>query len=258
MFQVLAVHPMELLRIEDRRVLLQPLERERLHQLRDVEEQLAVAAGTPAEEREEVRHRLRQDPLVLIVGHGGGAVALAELLAVGAEDHRHVAEDGHRRPEGMVYLDLLRRVRDVVVAAEDVRDPHRDVVGDHREVVHRRPVGAEDDEVLEVLPVEGDRPVDRVLPRHLLVAHPEADRPVVEVRLPFVEEAARIGLVPREPGALEDRTFVPREAEPRHPVEDDPRELVGGALACRCPRRGGRRWRRGRGRASGRAGRTAS
>ena len=50
-------------------------------------------AGRPAEQREEVPHRGGEDALLLIVAHGGGAVALGELLAVRAQDHRHVRED---------------------------------------------------------------------------------------------------------------------------------------------------------------------
>ena len=58
-----------------------------------------VAAGAPAEEREEVQHRAREDAQVLVVAHGRRAVALGELLPVGAVDHREVGEDRQRGAE---------------------------------------------------------------------------------------------------------------------------------------------------------------
>jgi hypothetical protein len=48
-----------------------------------------------------------------------------------AEDHRQVAEVRQRRAERAVDVDLPRRVVDVVVAAQHVRDAHVDVVDDH-------------------------------------------------------------------------------------------------------------------------------
>ena len=77
----------------------------------------------PAEEREEVDERLGDVALRAELLDRGGAVPLGELLAVGAEDVREVAVLGERRAERLQDLDLLRRVRDVVVAAQDVRDP---------------------------------------------------------------------------------------------------------------------------------------
>ena len=43
---------------------------------------------------------------------------------VGAQDHRDVGEDRQRVAERLVAEDLLRRVREVVVAADDVGDLH--------------------------------------------------------------------------------------------------------------------------------------
>jgi hypothetical protein len=69
-------------------------EREQLHHL-VARHDLAVAAGAPAEQGEEVAHRGGEDAEVLIVTDGGRAVALGELLPVHAVDHGDVAE--HRR-----------------------------------------------------------------------------------------------------------------------------------------------------------------
>ena len=59
-------------------------------------------------------------------------------------------ERRHRPSERLEQQHVLRRVRDVIVAADDVRDLHVDVVHDDREVVGRLAVRAQDDEVLDV------------------------------------------------------------------------------------------------------------
>ena len=50
----------------------------------------------------------------------------------------------------MIDVDLARRVVDVVVAADHVRDAHVEVVDHHAEVVGRHAVGAQDHEVVEL------------------------------------------------------------------------------------------------------------
>ncbi len=63
----------------------------------------------------------------------------------------------HRRlvAERAIERNLLGRVRNVVVAANDVRDRHRDVVGDDGEVVDGAAIAAQDDEVVEIAALEG-------------------------------------------------------------------------------------------------------
>ena len=59
-------------------------------------------------------------PCVAPLLDGRGAVALGELLAVGAEDHAEVGELRDRRAERPEERDVLGRVGEVVVAADDV------------------------------------------------------------------------------------------------------------------------------------------
>ena len=75
--------------------------------------------------------------------------------------------------------DVLRRVREVVLAADDVADLHRRVVDDDREVVERRAVAADDHEVAaEVGDVELDAAADDVVEgdQALADAEPEGRR----------------------------------------------------------------------------------
>ena len=99
----------------------------------------------------------------LEVLHRRRAVALAEALAVLAEDERDVGVVGRRRAERPDHHHLLGRVGDVVLAAQHVGDAHVHVVHGGGEVVGRRAVGAHDDEVLDRAVVEGHRAADVVL-----------------------------------------------------------------------------------------------
>ena len=67
------------------------------------------------------------------------------------------ANAGSGSPNASVEQHLLRRVRNVIVAAHDVRDRHVDVVDDDRQVVRRVAVRPQHDEVLDVRVVELDR-----------------------------------------------------------------------------------------------------
>ncbi len=190
---------------------------------------LAVPPGTPPEQSEEVAHRRGEDPHVLIVAHRRRAVPLGELLAVGSVDHRDVAEDRQRRAECAVQRDLFGRVRDVVVAAQHVRDPHIEIVHHHGEVVDRRAIRAQDDEVLDVRTLERDVAVDCILPGDLTGRHAKPDRALVHVGFAFGEESVGDFLVALHAGALEHELLVPVEAQPGEAVEDHLGVLVGRA-----------------------------
>ena len=64
-------------------------------------------------------------------------------------------------------VDLPRRVVDVVVAADHVRDVHVEVVDHHAEVVGRHAVGAQQHEVVELGVGKRDRPLHQVVPADL-------------------------------------------------------------------------------------------
>src|SRR5436190_5072344 len=88
--------------------------------------------------------------------------------------------------------DLLRRVRHVVVTADDVRDRVLRVLERRREVVRRAAVRTYEHNVLESLVRELDPALDGVLPSgRALVRHADPDRAFVLVRLAFTDEAPR-------------------------------------------------------------------
>ena len=66
----------------------------------------------------------------------------------------------------------------MVVAADDMGDAHVVVVDHDREIVGRRAVAAQDDEVVEILVGEDDAALHPVLDHRLALARRlEADRP---------------------------------------------------------------------------------
>ena len=90
-------------------------------------------------------------------------------------------------------------LRDVVLAPDHVADPHRRVVHDDREVVERRPVRPDDDEVAaEVRRVDLDPVADEVVPRDDAGADAEPDGAPPALGL------ARGALVGRQGGAPAD------------------------------------------------------
>jgi hypothetical protein len=202
---VLRVEPVELLGIEDSVAAADALERETRNQL-VAREDLLVAAGRPAEQRQEVHHRLGEIALALVLGHRRGAVPLAQAFLVGTEDQRHMRERGRRRAEGLVQQDLLRRVRDVIVAANHVRDRHVHVVADDGELVGRLAVRSQDDEVLDRLVLHGDGPVHQVVERRPAFRHAHADGARLMCRLLLRDLLRR----QRQAAAVVDPAFAPR------------------------------------------------
>src|SRR5439155_2961723 len=109
--QVAAVHPAELLLVEDGRVARDAVEREALDQLLGREEGGGLVVA-PAEQREIVADRLRQVARLAQLLHRGGPVALRELLAVGTEQQREVRVDRRGRAQRLQDPPPTRRVRE--------------------------------------------------------------------------------------------------------------------------------------------------
>ena len=106
-------------------------------------------------------------------------MALGELLAVGAVQQRQVRVARRRRAERLEHEQLLRRVREVVLAAHDVRDAGVEVVDRDGEVVEDRAVRACDHRVVHVDVLEARLAADHVVDDRLaLVGHAQPHRPL--------------------------------------------------------------------------------
>ena len=173
---MLRVHPVEFFAIEHGVADADPFERERRHEL-VTREDLLIVAWRPSEQRQKIHHRLRQITLARVLHDGRRAVSLTQAFLVAAENQRHVRELRQRRVERAIQEDLLRCVRDVIVAAHHVRDCHVDVVGNHRQVISGMTIGPQDHEVFDVRAVEFDPAVNEIVERHRAFGHTDADRP---------------------------------------------------------------------------------
>ena len=140
---VLLVEPVQLLRIEDGVAAADAFEREQLDQLL-AREHFAVATRRPSEQRQEIHHGLGKVPETLVLDDRRRAVTLAQPFLVGPEDQRHVSELRRRPAERLIQQHLFRGVRNVIVATNDVRDLHADVVDDDRQLIGRLPVRSQD------------------------------------------------------------------------------------------------------------------
>jgi hypothetical protein len=104
-------------------------------------------------------------------------VALGELLAVRAVQERQVREGGRLGAERLVDEQLLGRVGEVVLPADDVGDLRVEVVDRDGEVVERGAVGAGDDRVVQVGAAERRVAPDDVVDDELgVVGHAQAHR----------------------------------------------------------------------------------
>ena len=75
---------------------------------------------------------------------------------------------GRLRAERTRQQQLARRVRDVVLAAQHVRDAHRGIVDDVAEQECGRAIGPSNDEITQLVGQEALRSADQVLVQHLL------------------------------------------------------------------------------------------
>ena len=79
------------------------------------------------------------------------------------EDERQVREAWRRPTEGLVDQELFEGVREVILAADDVRHLHQVIVDHDREVVDRNPARADQDDILDVLRMNRHRAPDQVI-----------------------------------------------------------------------------------------------
>ena len=230
-----------------------------------------LVAAPPAQAQQIVAQRLGQVAHVAVGRDAERAVALRQLGAVGSVDQRDVGEFRHPPAERLEQLGLAEGVGQMVVAADHVGDFHVVIVDHDREHVGRRPVGAQQHHVVELVVGHRDLALDQVVEHGLTAARRlEADdrrharrrlgrvavapasvvehppplgarplaqflqflgRAVAVVGLARLDQAARDLGVVGGAGELMHRLAVPVELEPAQAVEDGVDRRLGRALA---------------------------
>ena len=82
--------------------------------------------------------------------------------------------DVRRGAQSLEDLELNRRIRDVILAADHMRDPEFRVVDDRGQRIGRRTIGAHQDRIAELAALEHLRAADRIVPCGLFVGDQKA------------------------------------------------------------------------------------
>ena len=236
------VDPVELFDVEDGRVLGDAVEGELFDEFVAAEDFL-IAFRRPAEEGQEVDQCVGQVAHVAVLLDRRSAMALAHLLLVGAEDERYVSELRGFKAQCLVDDQLARRVGQVFFRTDDVGDVHEGIVEDDAVVIDRDAVGFDDDEVADVVGIEGYMTADEVVQFDSFVLRrldaDDVGTAFLEVlfdrflgqvsafagvdrRFPFGQELFRIFLINaqafslavRAIGAADVDAFIPGDAQP--------------------------------------------
>ncbi len=121
-----------------------------------------IVAMRPAETCQIIAHGFRQVAQALIIADRLRAVALAELGAIGAMDQRNMREDRHLPIERHVNQALAGGIIEMVVAADDVGNTHVMIIDHDGQIIGRRAVRTQQDQVVHVLRIEGNITLHRV------------------------------------------------------------------------------------------------
>src|SRR5215469_12694825 len=134
--QILRVEPFELGSIENTVRAADTFERKFLQQVGGTQK-LFVAARGPADQGQKIAERLGQKSFSAVQVHVGRTMPLRETRLVGPQDQGYMRENGELRAQRSIQQHLLRRIRNVIGSADNMRDAHIDVIYDHAHLVHR-------------------------------------------------------------------------------------------------------------------------
>ena len=175
---VLLVHPLALGDVELGSGSVHILEREEVDELL-LAENFVIALAAPAEQCDEVDNGIGQEAFLRVIAELSTNVALAHLGAVGVLNEGDVGIHGRLHAEGVEKLQVLECVHDVILAADNVRDFHLDVVHHVDKVEDVGAIRALDHHVGGVFlvgVVHGDIAAYQVVQRHYAIAL-EAETP---------------------------------------------------------------------------------
>ena len=94
-------------------------------------------------------------------------MALGKLRAVGSQDHGQVRIDRRLSAQGEQHVHLPRRVVQMIIAANHVRDLHVHVIDHDAEIIGRRAVGARNDQIIELGVLKDHAPVHDIIDHDL-------------------------------------------------------------------------------------------
>ena len=140
-----------LFEIHDRIGAVDSFERKSVRQFRKAH-LLAIVFRRPAQQAEKIDERLGQKSGIAVGGnaHDRAVTALGKLGAVGRHQQRKMRELRRLETGGFENQYMFVRIRQMVLAANDVADAQVGVVGARGQVIGRHAVGAQQGEVFDV------------------------------------------------------------------------------------------------------------
>src|SRR5438094_3854979 len=142
-------------------------------------------------------------------------------------------EHRQRGTKRAVKQDLLRRIRNVIRATDDVADPHVDVVYDNAQVICRMFIRSEEHKIFDRVAFNRDLTEYGIFIRHASRWNPEPDGTFVQIRVAAADKTRGRLTVQIEPLRLKVGTLVPLKAEPGHRIEDASSHLFAGTFNVR-------------------------
>ncbi len=83
-------------------------------------------------------------------------MTLAQARLVRSQNHRDMGEFRHIKTQCLIHQNLARRIVDMVVTADDMRDVHERVIDDNGKVVSGIAVAAFDDQIIQLIIIKAD------------------------------------------------------------------------------------------------------
>jgi hypothetical protein len=220
----LPVEPKAFVEIEDG---VPSVDRSQLEKLKNFleREHLAVVLGRPAEQAEVVADRFRRVTALDKVGHARAAIPLAEFFSFVIQDQGNVSVGGRFGSKRVVQLDVFRRIRKVIFAADDVGDLHLQIIDHIHKVKNPRAIGSADRHVRMgpwVGHIEFNAAADQVFDNDGLSRRAKADRSLVRVNMPAYFQSREVPFIDVVSLALKIRSevssfvgaFIPVQVEP--------------------------------------------
>ena len=166
---IVLVNPVQLVDIENSRVLSYTVHAELVNQLIHAEDFL-LAVRSPAKKCEEVVDSLRQIAQLTILVNAGSAMTLAHLGMVLAQNQGDVAKGRFFKAQCIINEALARSVGQMLLCTDYVGNVHQCIVDNYSIVIGRDAVRFYDNEITDIVGIKNNVATNHVANQNLLVS----------------------------------------------------------------------------------------
>ena len=147
----------------------------------------AVSLGRPSQQTEIVEHRFGEDSLGTVLVDVLVTKSLGDFFPIRPKNHRQMPKARLLPPQGMINMNLLESVGDMVIAPNDVRDSHVVIVNDHGQVISCPAVGAGDNQIFDLLVAARQRSRYHILKGSLTIRYFQTNSKLPTGVKPFLD-----------------------------------------------------------------------